>query len=85
MYVVLAFDLTLPEVNIVGKMKVIFFPQLRLDFYALVQARKRKDSPHGVNTTREPEGSEQVIEGSEYQPKISVDSITREKTLTPYY
>jgi len=26
----------------------VFFPQPRLDFYACVQAKKRKDSPHGA-------------------------------------
>mmetsp|Transcript_28521 Transcript_28521/g.27313 ORF Transcript_28521/g.27313 Transcript_28521/m.27313 type:complete len:368 (-) Transcript_28521:178-1281(-) len=38
-----AFDLTLPEVNIVGKLKDVFIPQPRLDFYACVQAKKRKE------------------------------------------
>jgi hypothetical protein len=42
-----AFDLTLPEFNIVGKIKDVMFPNPRLDFYACVQATKRKDSPHG--------------------------------------
>jgi hypothetical protein len=34
-----AFDLTLPELNMVGKLKDSLFPQPRLDFYACVQAR----------------------------------------------
>ena len=80
-----AFDLSLPEVNIVGKIKDQFFPQPRLDFYALVQAKKRKDSPHGVNTTREPDGNEQIIEGAQYAPKIVVNPISRERNLGPYY
>jgi SAM-dependent methyltransferase len=32
-----AFDLTLPELNLVGKVKDVLFPQPRLDFYACVQ------------------------------------------------
>jgi len=35
------FDLTLPELNIVGKLKDLLFPQPRLDFYACVQVPRK--------------------------------------------
>jgi SAM-dependent methyltransferase len=79
-----AFDLTLPELNIVGKIKDVAFPQPRLDFYAVVQARKRKDSPHGKNTVREPAQLEpEIIEGAQYRPKIWDDVDGR--TLGPFF
>jgi hypothetical protein len=35
-----AYDLTLPEVSILGKTKDALFPNPRMDFYACVEARK---------------------------------------------
>lgn len=80
-----AFDLTLPEFNIVGKLKDLIYPEPRMDFYGCVQAKKKKNSPHGVNTIREPEGSEPRIEGLKYKPKIIVNPVTKEENLGPFY
>lgn len=63
-----AFDLTLPELNVVGKLKDALCPSPRLDFYACVQAKKRKDSPHGKDVIRDPNASHK-IEGIKYRPK----------------
>ena len=76
---------SLPEVSAVGKIKDIFFPQPRLDFYALVQAKKRKDSPHGVDTQRPPEGTGPVEEGVQYKPKVVTNLLSKEQSLGPYY
>lgn len=60
-----AFDLTLPEIDPVGKLKDTLFPDARLDFYAVVQAKKVSDSlPY-----REKDTSEPVIEGVQYMPR----------------
>jgi hypothetical protein len=80
-----AFDLTLPEFNIVGKLKDVLFPQPRLDFYACVQAKKRKDSPHGKNTIF-PEVDQQRNEviGAQYQPRVTRGP-ENEQVLGPFY
>jgi hypothetical protein len=36
-----AYDLTLPEISVVGNLKDALFPNPRMDFYACVEARKR--------------------------------------------
>lgn len=77
-----AFDLTLPELNPVGRLKDVLFPQPRLDFYACVQARKRKDSPHGKNTVFA-EGENEVL-GSEFAPRFKPDS-NNELIYGPFY
>lgn len=74
-------------------MKDVLFPQPRLDFYAVVEARKRKDSPHGRNTTSNKDNDEiddrsldlkNPIQGERYKPKYIVDALSRRKKLTPY-
>lgn len=82
-----AFDLNLPEVNVVGKAKDAFFPQPRLDFYACVQARKRKDSPHGKDRDRDIEDGDvaREIEGEKYRPKVKWSNGIQDIGLTPYY
>ena len=72
-----ATDLTLPEVSLVGKIKDTLFPSPRLDFYACVQAKKRKDSLHGQNTIRDPAGSHR-IEGIKFRPKPTKNPNTDE-------
>ena len=62
----------------------IYFFQYPI-FINFLLAKKRKDSPHGVNTSREPEGSESIIEGAKYAPKVCVNPISKEKSLGPYY
>jgi hypothetical protein len=81
------FDLTLPEVNVIGKMKDVFFPEPRLDFYACVQARKRKDSPHGRRGIDEapPPPSPAREEGAKWKPKVRVGEANREVGLTPFF
>jgi len=64
-----SYDLNLPECHPVGKLKDLLFPNPRLDFYSLVQAKKKKNSPHGQNTVREREGSVSAIKGVEYMPR----------------
>lgn len=84
-----AFDLTLPELNIVGQIKDVLFPQPRLDFYAVVQARKRKDSPHGKDTVfvTDPEviarGNE--VRGEQFQPRVLPGGSGLEERFGPYY
>jgi len=83
-----AYDLTLPELNIVGKMKDVFFPQPRLDFFACVQAKKKKDSPHGRDgdTKRYDSVPDKPVEkGIRYKPRILPNLNTEEDSLTPYY
>ena len=63
----------------------IFIPQPRLDFYACVQAKKRKDSPHGKDTIRTPEGSVSEIEGIEFKNKLAVNPGSKKVSLGPYY
>jgi hypothetical protein len=63
----------------------IFIPQPRLDFYACVQAKKRKDSPHGKNTVRTAEGSVSEIEGLEFKNKLAVNPGSKKVSLGPYY
>jgi hypothetical protein len=63
----------------------LFIPQPRLDFYACVQAKKRKDSPHGKNTIRTPEGSVSEIEGLEFKNKLAVNPGSKKVSLGPYY
>ena len=82
-----AFDLTLPEFNIVGKIKDVLYPNPRVDFYACVQARKKKDSPHGKpdDPRRKEDPGIPEIEGEKYQPKVLEDPVTKERNLAPYY
>ena len=80
-----AYDLTLPELNVVGRAKDALFPSPRLDFYACVEARKRRDSPHGPLTPREPPDTVQRIEGAQYRPKEVENPVTKEKRLGPFY
>lgn len=79
-----SFDLTLPEVSLVGKVKDVLFPQPRLDFYACVQARKRKDSPHGAGERKVAENPPSV-EGSRFAPRIQKNIVTGEEKLGPFY
>ena len=80
-----AFDLTLPELNMVGQMKDILFPRPRLDFYACVQAKKRKDSPHGKNTVFPDEDKRlHEIAGQQFAPKVS-NGPDQERVLGPFY
>ena len=80
-----AFDLTLPELNMVGQMKDILFPQPRLDFYACVQAKKRKDSPHGKKTVFPDEDKRfHEIAGQQFAPKVS-NGPDQERVLGPFY
>ena len=83
-----AYDLTLPEFNVVGKLKDALFPSPRLDFYAIVQAKKKKQSPHGLNSInhgRERPQTKPEIEGEQYAPKVIINPVTREKNFGPYY
>ena len=82
-----AFDLTLPETNPVGRLKDVLWPNPRMDFYACVQARKRKDSPHG-------RGGEAVVDeadgapketGLRYKPKVTLNTGTKKPSLSPYF
>eukprot|EP00981_Chlorochromonas_danica_P006601 scaffold1438_cov173-Ochromonas_danica.AAC.6 len=76
-----AYDLTLPEMNIVGKVKDTFFPSPRLDFYGLVQAKKVSDSlPPQPKDLSPP-----IIEGSKYQTKKVINPVTKDETLGPFY
>lgn len=77
-----AFDLTLPELNAVGQLKDVLFPQPRLDFYACVQAKKRKDSPHGRGLRPE-EGVNEVI-GEQFAPRL-ISGASGEQNYGPYY
>jgi hypothetical protein len=55
-----------------------------LDFYAVVQAKKRKDSPHGKDTVREPERKEpEIIEGAQFRPKVWDEF--GERNLGPFF
>lgn len=81
-----SFDLTLPEVSLIGKLKDVLFPQRRLDFYAVVQARKRKDSPHGVwGEGGRPTPDPPIVEGLKYAPTYDTDPGTKEVKLGPFY
>lgn len=85
-----SFDLTLPEVNVVGKLKDVLFPEPRLDFYACVQARKRKDSPHGrrrgeIEEEIRPPPSPPKEEGTRWKPKVKIGDANREIGLTPFF
>ncbi len=77
-----AYDLTLPEVTTAGKIKDLLFPQPRLDFYACVQAKKRKDSPHGAENNEE--SKENPTKGLRYQPKKTMNSDDMQ-SYSPYY
>ena len=79
-----AYDLTLPEVTTVGKLKDLLFPQPRLDFYACVQAKKRKDSPHGAEGKNNEESKENPATGLRFQPKKTMNSDDM-KSFSPYY
>lgn len=81
-----SFDLTLPELNPVGKIKDLFFPQPRMDFYALVQAKKSKSSPHGTNR---PDGEKPPIgkpeeRGLEFKPRV-LENDDGIEMPSPYY
>jgi SAM-dependent methyltransferase len=79
-----AFDLTLPEFSVAGKLKDIFFPRPRLDFYAVVQARKRKNSPHG-KVTYDKEAEPGTESGLRYKPKLVTNPATKELRPGPFY
>ena len=76
-------DLTLPEVSLVGKIKDALFPQKRLDFYACVQARKRKDSPHGRDKIVAP--TPPSVDGLRWAPRIQKNIVTGEEKLGPFF
>eukprot|EP01035_Chromulina_nebulosa_P020732 gene20732-26880_t len=80
-----AFDLTLPELNIIGQIKDTLFPQPRLDFYGVVQAKKRFDSPHVNVSSNYDDDMRNPIIGSKYKEKYLVDPDTKEKKLMPFY
>lgn len=80
-----SFDLTLPEVTTAGKVKDWLCPSPRMDFYACVQAKKKKNSPHGKDTIRTDEDVGPVVEGLEYRPKMYRDSSTGIERPGPYY
>lgn len=80
-----AYDLTLPELNLVGKLKDVVFPSPRMDFYACVQAKKRKDSPHGKDPVDYDKVEKPEPEGTKYAPTIVENFITKERNLGPYY
>lgn len=63
-------------------MKDLLFPQPRLDFYACVQAKKRKDSPHGLDNSEE--CKENPTKGLRYQPKKAMNSDDMQ-SYSPYY
>lgn len=78
-----SYDLTLPELNPVGKFKDTFFPSPRLDFYACVEAKKKKNSIHGQNTIRDETVPE--IEGKKFMPKTLVNEKNKREYKGPYY
>ena len=61
------------------EIKCFLFPVLSL------QAKKRKDSPHGKDTIRTPEGSVSEIEGIEFKNKLAVNPGSKKVSLGPYY
>jgi SAM-dependent methyltransferase len=95
----LSFDLTLPESSAIGKLKDIAFPQPRLDFYSVIQARKSKKSSHGkeknITETRarssDSDGyenertKENRIEGMRYAPKVVTNPATKQRRMGPFY
>lgn len=80
-----SFDLTLPELNPVGRLKDALFPQPRLDFYAVVQAKKKKNSPHGKQPLADNAPTEPVVEGRRYEPRIVKNPVTKDEMLGPFY
>ena len=53
-----------------------------------VQARKRKDSPHGSlesQKNRDPPGTQPTIEGGKYKPLVVQTPVTKEPKLSPFY
>ena len=78
-------DLTLPELNIIGQVKDALFPQPRLDFYAIVQAKKKKNSPHGQQQLAEDAPTEPVVEGRRYEPRVVKNPVTKEEMLGPFF
>mmetsp|Transcript_11913 Transcript_11913/g.19903 ORF Transcript_11913/g.19903 Transcript_11913/m.19903 type:complete len:385 (-) Transcript_11913:1852-3006(-) len=87
-----AYDLTLPELNVVGQLKDVLFPNPRADFYACVEAKKKKKSPHGkpkvgpddINGDGE-NNDGPLLEGMRYRPKLTSDPNTVTERLSPYY
>ena len=75
--------------NIVGKFKDAFFPQRRLDFYALVQARKRRDSPHGQwegGQDGRPMAEPPTVDGLRWAPKPTLNPAQGpDERLGPFY
>ena len=84
-------DLTLPEYTAVGKIKDLFFPQPRLDFFAVIQARKLKSSPHPTmgaddkQVTEHADILENPIVGARYAPRVVTNPATGEQRLGPFY
>jgi hypothetical protein len=70
---------------VIGKVKDVLFPSPRLDFYAVIQARKRKDSPHGKNGDVDRQYQDNEIEGKKYQPTVLFDENLGLDTLIPYH
>lgn len=71
-----------------GRLKDVLFPQPRLDFYALVQARKRKDSPHGQwegGLEGRPKPEPAAVEGLRWSPKPIEDRTGEGDRLGPFY
>lgn len=80
------FDLNYPEIQPLGKIKDLLFPNPRLDFYSVVQAKKLKSSPHGRNTTRFKEYDRgEIVEGQAFEPRSLINYDTNEYVRTPYY
>lgn len=85
-----AYDLQLPELNPVGQLKDLLWPNPRVDFFACVEAKKRKDSPHGgaaAEARRQAalEAGVPDVEGVRFQPKKQADAETRLPKYVPYY
>lgn len=82
-----AYDLTLPEINPIGRLKDALFPNPRMDFYACVEARKAADSPHGQDEQNSADTVDvaPAIEGAQYKPKQIKDVNTNKLKWSPYY
>lgn len=84
-----AFDLTLPELNPIGRLKDILSPSPRLDFFACVHARKSMNSPHGrdLELSASSVGDAQrsnLILGEKFKPKKIRSPVMNDDRLSPY-
>ena len=73
-----------------GKLKDMLFPNPRVDFYACVEARKKKSSPHGgesADRMRAEAAAKGIpeIRGLEFKPKYLQDPVTGLRQLGPFY